>query len=183
MATRKPATEPPAPARSESDSDSPLAALPGQQSLAQLVHLVRSEKVLLDADLAMLYGVETGALNRAVKRNLDRFPADFMFPLIQGVLEPLGKWNKVGDPNHVIMGGLDGDVTACRLLKEGYIDATGVQDLYFEADSLMTAMLSSIALGEKTPENWIDDPGFALTGGNLAEREMDMWGCKLLAEK
>ncbi|MDO8276050.1 MAG: ORF6N domain-containing protein [Serpentinimonas sp.] len=81
MATRKPATEPPAPARSESDSDSPLAALPGQQSLAQLVHLVRSEKVLLDADLAMLYGVETGALNRAVKRNLDRFPADFMFPL------------------------------------------------------------------------------------------------------
>ncbi|KJS70713.1 MAG: hypothetical protein JM57_08250 [Comamonadaceae bacterium BICA1-1] len=55
--------------------------MPGQQSLAQLVHLVRSEKVLLDADLAMLYGVETGALNRAVKRNLDRFPADFMFPL------------------------------------------------------------------------------------------------------
>jgi len=109
--------------------------------------------------------------------------SDFMFPLIQGVLEPLGKWAKVGEENHVIMGGLDGDVTACRLLKEGWIDATGVQDLYFEADSLMTAMLSSIALGEKTPENWIDDPGFALTGGNLAEREMDMWGCKLLAEK
>lgn len=79
MATRKPATEPPAPSRKESDT--PLAALPGQQSLAQLVHLVRGEKVLLDADLAMLYGVETGALNRAVKRNLDRFPPDFMFQL------------------------------------------------------------------------------------------------------
>ncbi len=36
---------------------------------------------MLDADLAQLYGVETKALNRAVKRNLDRFPADFMFEL------------------------------------------------------------------------------------------------------
>jgi len=79
MATRKPAAETPAQARSESDS--PLAPLPGQQSLAQLVHMVRADKVLLDADLAMLYGVETGALNRAVKRNLDRFPADFMLQL------------------------------------------------------------------------------------------------------
>ena len=51
------------------------------ENIAQLVFLVRGEKVLLDADLAMLYGVETGALNRAVKRNIARFPADFMFQL------------------------------------------------------------------------------------------------------
>jgi hypothetical protein len=43
--------------------------------------LIRGEKVLLDADLAMLYGVETGALNRAVKSNIERFPADFMLQL------------------------------------------------------------------------------------------------------
>jgi hypothetical protein len=49
--------------------------------LAQLVFLVRDEKVLLDADLAMLYGVETGALNPAVKRNIERFPVDFMLQL------------------------------------------------------------------------------------------------------
>ena len=54
---------------------------PKPENLAQLVFLVRGEKVLLDADLAMLYGVETGALNRAVKRNVERFPADFMFLL------------------------------------------------------------------------------------------------------
>jgi len=54
---------------------------PKPESLAQLVFLIRGEKVLLDADLAMLYGVETGALNRAVKRNIDRFPDDFMFQL------------------------------------------------------------------------------------------------------
>ncbi len=42
---------------------------------------IRGEKVMLDNDLAELYGVETGALNRAVKRNLGRFPGDFMFQL------------------------------------------------------------------------------------------------------
>ena len=45
--------------------------------------LLRGERVLLDADLAALYGVETGALVRAVKRNQDRFPTDFMFQLSQ----------------------------------------------------------------------------------------------------
>lgn len=43
--------------------------------------LLREQKVMLDSDLAELYGVETKALNRAVKRNLDRFPSDFMFKL------------------------------------------------------------------------------------------------------
>ena len=55
--------------------------MPNEKSLAQLVYWVRGEKVLLDADLATLYGVETSALNRAVKRHTDRFPADFMFQL------------------------------------------------------------------------------------------------------
>ncbi len=43
--------------------------------------LIRGTKVLLDADLAELYGVETKALTRAVRRNMDRFPGDFMFRL------------------------------------------------------------------------------------------------------
>jgi hypothetical protein len=43
--------------------------------------VIRGHKVLLDADLAALYGVETRVLNQSVKRNLDRFPADFMFRL------------------------------------------------------------------------------------------------------
>jgi hypothetical protein len=43
--------------------------------------LVRGHKVILDADLAGLYGVETRRLNEQVKRNIDRFPADFMFQL------------------------------------------------------------------------------------------------------
>jgi flagellar capping protein FliD len=55
--------------------------VPQPENLAQLVFLIRGEKVLLDADLAMLYGVDTGALNRAVKRNIERFPDDFMLRL------------------------------------------------------------------------------------------------------
>ena len=43
--------------------------------------LIRSQKVMLDRDLARLYGVETRALNQAVCRNVDRFPEDFMFRL------------------------------------------------------------------------------------------------------
>jgi hypothetical protein len=43
--------------------------------------LIRGEKVILDAELAGFYGVETKVLNQAVKRNIDRFPADFMFRL------------------------------------------------------------------------------------------------------
>ena len=45
------------------------------------IYLLRNHKVMLDRDLAQLYGVETKALNRAVKRNRTRFPGDFMFQL------------------------------------------------------------------------------------------------------
>jgi hypothetical protein len=49
--------------------------------IAQTIRVVRGQKVLLDGDLAQLYGVLTGHLNRAVKRNFGRFPSDFMFQL------------------------------------------------------------------------------------------------------
>jgi len=54
---------------------------PKPENLAQLVLFLRGEKVLLDADLASLYGVETRTLNQAVRRNRERFPEDFMFQL------------------------------------------------------------------------------------------------------
>jgi len=51
------------------------------EQLGRLIYEVRDERVMLDSDLASIYGVETKALNRAVKRNRDRFPKDFMFQL------------------------------------------------------------------------------------------------------
>ena len=47
--------------------------------IANRIYAVRGQKVMLDRDLAELYGVPTGTLNQAVKRNRSRFPADFMF--------------------------------------------------------------------------------------------------------
>lgn len=55
----------------------PLAA----ETIAGRIIMLRGERVLLDSDLAGLYGVGTKTLNRAVKRNRDRFPGDFMFQL------------------------------------------------------------------------------------------------------
>jgi len=109
--------------------------------------------------------------------------SDFLYPQIQSVLEPLGKWKKIGESGHVILGGLDGDSKAGALMDEGYVDATGVQDLYFEAEALMDAMLEAIDEGEKTPNKWIDDPGFALTQGNMKTRKLDMWGNKLRVDR
>ena len=51
------------------------------QQVAKAIRFVREERGLLDFDLARLYGVTTGNLNKAVRRNHDRFPADFMFQL------------------------------------------------------------------------------------------------------
>jgi hypothetical protein len=51
------------------------------EAIAQRILLIRGHKVMLDADLADLYGVPTKVLNQAVRRNIERFPADFMFQL------------------------------------------------------------------------------------------------------
>jgi hypothetical protein len=50
-------------------------------NIQQRILLIRGEKVIVDADLAEFYGVETKDLNQAVQRNIDRFPSDFMFRL------------------------------------------------------------------------------------------------------
>lgn len=108
--------------------------------------------------------------------------SDFLFPTIRSVFEPRGMWKPRGEEGHIVMGGLDGDATACKLIKEGYVDATGVQDLYFEAEAALNAILSAIEEGEYAPNEVIEDPGFALTHANMGEREMDTWGCVLLSE-
>lgn len=51
------------------------------EKIEAMIYSIRGQKVMLDSDLAQLYGVETGALNRQVKRNINRFPSDFMFQL------------------------------------------------------------------------------------------------------
>ncbi len=75
------------------------------ERIEKAIYLIRGEKVMLDRDLALLYGVETKMLNRAVKRNLKRFPSDFMFQLTAdeadilryqiGTSDRGGSWQKI----------------------------------------------------------------------------------------
>src|SRR5215469_2794433 len=56
-------------------------AIADAERIGQFILVIRSQRVLIDEDLAALYGVETRSLLQAVKRNLERFPPDFMFEL------------------------------------------------------------------------------------------------------
>jgi hypothetical protein len=58
-----------------------MSALISTEQVQQKILLLRGEKVMLDSDLAELYGVEVKQLKRQVRRNRNRFPADFMFEL------------------------------------------------------------------------------------------------------
>ncbi len=66
----------------------PQSVIPVER-IANCIYLVRGEKVMLDSDLAALYGVETKNLNKAVKRNARRFPIDFAFQLTESEDESL----------------------------------------------------------------------------------------------
>ncbi len=59
------------------------------EKIERAILLIRGQKIILDRDLAGLYGVETKQLKRAVRRNIDRFPADFMFQLTRKELDDL----------------------------------------------------------------------------------------------
>lgn len=61
------------------------------EQLERKIYLIRGYKVMLDSDLAKLYGVETRVLNQAVKRNSERFPADFMFRLNREEIERMSQ--------------------------------------------------------------------------------------------
>ncbi|MDE6194372.1 MAG: ORF6N domain-containing protein [Muribaculaceae bacterium] len=70
----------------EEINDIPSSSLSGGNDsvrlpIENLIHIIRGQQTMLDSDLAKLYGVETRVLNQAVKRNIERFPADFMFQL------------------------------------------------------------------------------------------------------
>jgi hypothetical protein len=83
--------------------------IPAEQIARRIRHF-RGEKVLLDFDLAALYGVETRVLNQAVRRNADRFPADFMFQLtseeadkLSQVVTPSVSGHDVSNSSQIVM--------------------------------------------------------------------------------
>ena len=71
----------------------PVSLIPGER-IEQSILLIRSQKVMLDTDLAQPYDVESKVLEQAVKRNLRRFPEDFMFQLTKDESDALGTAEK-----------------------------------------------------------------------------------------
>lgn len=100
--------------------------------------------------------------------------SDFLFPSIVSALKSSGKYHKIGEEGHVILGGFDGDATAWQMMQDGYLDATGVQDVYFEAEASVQAILDLLE-GKEVAE-LIRDPGFVITQGNKDEVKERMWG-------
>jgi hypothetical protein len=71
------------------------------EEIARTILLLRRQRIILDADLAVLYGVPTKALNQAVKRNAERFPEDFMFRLTHAEVGALNRSQSVtGSQKH-----------------------------------------------------------------------------------
>jgi ORF6N domain len=67
--------------------------------IESLIRMIRGQKVMVDADLATLYEVPTGALNQAVRRNLERFPEDFAFRLSKAEFEDWKSQSVISDPS------------------------------------------------------------------------------------
>lgn len=103
--------------------------------------------------------------------------SDFLFPSVVAALKSANKYHRVGEPGHVILGGFDGDATAYQMLVERYLDATGVQDVYFEAEQTVQALLDQRA--GKTVAPLILDPGFVIHQGNLEALKARMWGAQV----
>ncbi len=103
--------------------------------------------------------------------------SDFLFPSIVSALKSADKYKKIGEEGHVILGGFDGDATAYQMLADGYLDADGVQDVYFEAQAAVQAVLDLKA--GKQVATTIQDPGFVIHQGNLKEKAPRMWGAQV----
>lgn len=103
--------------------------------------------------------------------------SDFLFPSVVAALKSANKYHRIGEPGHVILGGFDGDATAYQMLVDRYLDATGVQDVYFEAEQSVQALLDLLAKREVPA--LIQDPGFVIHQGNLEEKKGRMWGAQV----
>jgi ABC-type sugar transport system substrate-binding protein len=106
--------------------------------------------------------------------------SDVLLPSIVSALKSAGKYHKTGEPGHVFLAGFDGDATAWRMLVEGYLDATGVQDVGYDTATTVRAVLEWKA--GRTPPPLILDPGFVIHRDNMHQVSDRMWGAQIAAQ-
>jgi len=103
--------------------------------------------------------------------------SDFLLPSIVSALRGAGKYRKAGEAGHVLLGGFDGDATAYQMLVDGYLDADGVQNVYYECAQAVQAVFD-LRAGKPVPPI-IRDPGLVIHRGNLDEAKAQMWGANV----
>jgi inositol transport system substrate-binding protein len=107
--------------------------------------------------------------------------SDFLFPSVISALKSAGRYKRIGEEGHVLLGGFDGDAKAFRMLTEGYLDADGVQDMYFECAQAVQAV-EDLRAGKDVPVT-IQDKGLVVHQGNLKEAAARMWGANVKAKR
>lgn len=150
------------------------AAIKGNEDIIEVVSRVPSEWNQEKAQAGVVNGLQAHP-----DISLIFTSSDFLLPSIVSALKSTGKYKKTGEPGHVILGGFDGDATAYQMLKDGYLDATGVQDVYFEAQATVEALLA--LMEGKEVEPLIQDPGFVIHQGNLDKMAPRTWGANIAA--
>ena len=118
-----------------------------QEPLERRIFLIRGMRVMLDSDLANIYGVSTKALNQAVKRNKDRFPVDFIFQLTAGERQEV-----VTNCDH--LQGLKSTVPVAKVLRSQFVTSSwgGRRYLPYVFTELGVAMLSSVLNSDRAIE-------------------------------
>ncbi len=151
------------------------AAIKGNEDVIEVVSRIPSEWNQEKAQAGVVNGLQANPDISFLFTS-----SDFLFPSIVSALKSVDKYKKVGEPGHVILGGFDGDATAYEMLQAGYLDATGVQDVYFEAEATVQALMDLI--DGKEVEPLIQDPGFVIHRGNMEEMASRTWGAQVAAE-
>jgi ABC-type sugar transport system substrate-binding protein len=148
------------------------AAVAGNEDIIEVVSRVPSEWNQEKAQAGVVNGLQAHP-----DISLIFTSSDFLLPSIVSALKAAGKYEKAGQPGHVLLGGFDGDATAYQMLKDGYLDATGVQDVYFEASATVQALID--LMEDKPVEPLIRDPGFVIHRGNMEEMAPRTWGANV----
>jgi inositol transport system substrate-binding protein len=148
------------------------AAIKGNEDIIKVVSRVPSEWNQEKAQAGVVNGLQANPDISFLFTS-----SDFLLPSIVSALKAAGKYHKIGEPEHVILGGFDGDATAYQMLREGYLDATGVQDVYFEAAATVQAVVD--LMEGKEVEPLIRDAGFVIHQGNMEEMASRTWGANV----
>lgn len=132
-------------------------------------------EVASEWDVDRCFSRLTDTLNTVEDFNAMYVPSDFLLPTIMSVLSANDRWVKAGDEGHVIITSIDGDPTAIKMIKDGFVYATANTDA-FDFGRLGVQAAIDLARGKKLPQRDIPVPTVALTKEIIEKAGDTIWG-------